>query len=146
MWSESDKLRRTPPGHWRPRLTGIPEIPSHWQPIHGDLVPWNLREDNEGQLWLLDWEDAGWGPPLADYVRYFVAYQSLRWSSGHRIADLMRVTLAREPTKVIEEAARFWLEHRNLQPMPNSRDWPRQKARDAARAAREFAAFQALVR
>ena len=38
-----------------------PEIPPHWQPMHGDLVPWNLREDERGQLWLLDWEDAGWG-------------------------------------------------------------------------------------
>ena len=24
------------------------------------LLPWNLREDPTGQLWLIDWEDAGW--------------------------------------------------------------------------------------
>ena len=52
-------------------------IPPHWRPIHGDYVPWNLREDDRGQLWLLDWEDAQWGPPIADLVRYVVAYHSL---------------------------------------------------------------------
>src|SRR4030095_14251154 len=56
-------------------------IPPHWRPIHGDYVPWNLREDDQGQLWLLDWEHARWGPPLADLVRYVVAYHSLGWSS-----------------------------------------------------------------
>ena len=61
--------RRTGYGEWLrtchsrskdvlPRADGIPP---HWRPIHGDYVPWNLREDDRGQLWLLDWEDAGGG-------------------------------------------------------------------------------------
>ena len=25
-------------------------IPPHWLPIHGDYIPWNLREDDRGQL------------------------------------------------------------------------------------------------
>ena len=58
--------------------------------MHGDLVPWNLREDERGQLWLLDWEDAGWGPPFADVVRFIVAYYSLGWSRPKRIAGHVR--------------------------------------------------------
>jgi hypothetical protein len=126
-------------------LERSPEIPSHWRPMHGDLVPWNLREDHSGQLWLVDWEDAGWGPPWADYVRYIVAYQSLRRSSADRIAARVRTTVAAEPAGAIEEAARFWLQHRNLRPLRNTQRWPRRKARDVARGAREFAAFRSLA-
>lgn len=41
-----------------------------WVPMHGDLTPWNLRRGNA--FYLVDWEDAGWGPPAADEV-YFEA-------------------------------------------------------------------------
>ncbi len=41
-------------------------------PMHGDLTPWNLRADRDGQLALFDWEHAGWGPLHADLVRYCV--------------------------------------------------------------------------
>lgn len=53
-------------------LAGFPRpegTPDHWSPIHGDLTPWNLRESS-GRLVLVDWEDAGWGPPRADEVLY----------------------------------------------------------------------------
>ncbi|HEX6926898.1 MAG TPA: hypothetical protein VF167_15855 [Longimicrobiaceae bacterium] len=45
-------------------------VPAHWRPMHGDLTPWNLREMPSGQLYLYDWEDAGWAPPGADEVFY----------------------------------------------------------------------------
>jgi glycosyltransferase involved in cell wall biosynthesis len=121
------------------------DIPPHWQPIHGDLVPWNLREDDRRQLWLLDWEDAGWGPPLADIVRYTVAYRSLGWNSVERIAAVVRATVNIESAAALEEAASFWLQHRNFETVENTRNWPRQKAKDAARWAREFAAFRVLA-
>jgi hypothetical protein len=121
------------------------DTPSHWRPIHGDLVPWNLREDDRGQLWLLDWEDAGWGPPLADDVRYIVAYHSLSWRSGDRIAAKVRAALNTEPADALREAARFWLQHHNFRPMQSTQNWPRQKARDAARWARELAALRVLA-
>jgi glycosyltransferase involved in cell wall biosynthesis len=120
-------------------------IPAHWRPIHGDLVPWNLREDDRAQLWLLDWEDAGWGPPLADCVRYIVAYHSLGRSSPFRIAAEVRSILNDESAEMLRDAARFWLQHRNFRPMPNTRNWPRQKAKDARRWAREFAALSVLA-
>jgi hypothetical protein len=39
--------------------------------LHGDLTPWNLRRC-AGDTWLLDWEDACWGPSGADEA-YFHA-------------------------------------------------------------------------
>ncbi len=45
-------------------------MPGHWRPMHGDFTPWNLRASGGGQLTLVDWEDAGWGPPRADEVLY----------------------------------------------------------------------------
>jgi len=50
-------------------LPNIAVDPS-WRPMHGDLSPWNLRRRRG--LFLVDWEDAGWGPPGADEV-YFEA-------------------------------------------------------------------------
>jgi aminoglycoside phosphotransferase (APT) family kinase protein len=50
-----------------PRPTGTP---SHWRPMHGDFAPWNLRRLRDRSLTLIDWEDAGWGPPGADEVFY----------------------------------------------------------------------------
>jgi hypothetical protein len=121
------------------------DIPASWRPIHGDLVPWNLREDDDGQLWLLDWEDAGWGPRLADCVRYIVAHHSLGRGSPRSIADEVRTLLNNEPPVEIQEAAVFWLNHRNFRPVSEMRDWPRQKARDFARWGRERAALHDLA-
>ena len=108
--------------------------------MHGDLVPWNLREDQQGQLWLLDWEDAGWGPPFADVVRFIVAYYSLGWRRPARIADEVRSILPTESPAALREVAQFWLDHHNVQPG----NWPRQRAKDAARKERESAALRAL--
>lgn len=119
-------------------------IPPHWRPMHGDYVPWNLREDHTGQLWLLDWEDTRWGPPHADLVRYIVAYHALGWSSPPRIAGIVRRTLATEPLDVLREVARFWLGHANLQLDQNERAATPRKVKDASRAAREIATFKLL--
>jgi len=127
------------------RFARGPNIPSYWRPIHGDLVPWNLREDGTGQLWLLDWEDAGWGPPLADLFRFIVAYYSLRWRNPVRIASRVRTILAAESEDALQEVTTFWLQHRNFQPTEHTEGWPRQKAKDAARGAREFAALRVLA-
>jgi hypothetical protein len=123
-----------------------PDIPPHWIPMHGDLVPWNLREDQKGELWLLDWEDAGWGPPLADLFRFILAYHSLRWSSPVRIAARVRSIIGVQSEEALHELTTFWLQHRNFRPMPNTRNWPRQKEKDATRWARERAALRVLAR
>jgi glycosyltransferase involved in cell wall biosynthesis len=120
-------------------------IPGHWRPIHGDFVPWNLREDERGQLWLLDWEDAAWAPPFADLVRYVVAYHSLGWSSAARIAGLVRRTVGAGSQGRLPEVARFWLAHPNLQQGEKDKTLSRRKAKDTARSAREVAAFRVLA-
>lgn len=54
------------------RLAALPRppgVPAHWEPMHGDLAPWNLRRAAD-RRWLLDWEDAGYGPPGADALYY----------------------------------------------------------------------------
>jgi hypothetical protein len=42
-------------------------------PIHGDITPVNVRIDGNGIVWLVDWDKVGWGPPLADELRYWLA-------------------------------------------------------------------------
>ena len=93
----------------------------------------------------MDWEDSGWGPPLADVLRFVVAYHSLAPLSPARIAARIRESLSAQPADAIEEAARFWLQHRNLRPVQNAPELPRKMARDVARGARERAALAALV-
>ena len=119
-------------------------IPSHWRPMHGDYVPWNLREDDRGQLWLIDWEDAGWGPPLADLVRYIVAYYSFGWSNPARIAAIVKKTVGQRWEGTLLEVARFWLSHPNLRP-GDDEGLTRRKAKDAARGAQQVATFRVLA-
>jgi glycosyltransferase involved in cell wall biosynthesis/thiamine kinase-like enzyme len=125
-----------------PRLEGTP---SHWAPVHGDFVPWNLRENGYGGLWLVDWEDAGWGPPLADAVRYIVAHRSLRGTPSLVTARIVRQSF-NEDLVDLEEVANFWLQQRNFRPGRGRQVLSRQKVRDAARGAREINALRILAR
>lgn len=70
-------------------------VPSHWRPMHGDLTPWNLRRVGPWALWLLDWEEVGWGPPRSDEV-YYAATASVLLGSRAR------------PQPADAEAVRFW--------------------------------------
>jgi len=96
-------------------------------------------------MWLVDWEDAGWGPPLADAVRYLVADRSLKGTSLLATSRMIRQTFD-EDSVDIEEVANFWLQHRNFQPGHGDRVLSRQKVRDAARGAREVNALRILAR
>lgn len=71
------------------------DTPPHWRPMHGDLAPWNLRQTASRALALLDWEDAGWGPPHADEVFYHAASAAL---TGRTIRG----------SSVMAEAAHYW--------------------------------------
>jgi hypothetical protein len=126
-----------------PRVEGIP---NHWRPMHGDFVPWNLREDSLGQLWLLDWEDAEWGPPLADFVRYVVAYYSLGWTHPARIAAIVADAVGVESFPALAEVASFWLSHRNIDPGERGQSITRRRAKESARASREIEALSAIGR
>lgn len=88
-------------------------IPSHWKPIHGDMTPSNLREDHQNRIWLIDWEDVTWAPPLADVVYFGVNAVSMRECFPARLAS----QLSRSVTDLehqFAEAAAFWLEHQRL--------------------------------
>jgi hypothetical protein len=52
-------------------------MPNHWHPMHGELAPWTVRELPSGDLIVLDWEKAGWGPPGADEVFYRASVSAL---------------------------------------------------------------------
>jgi len=84
-----------------------------WEPMHGDFTPWNLRQRLDGTLFLVDWEDAGWGPPGADQVMYRAT-----------VAQLARqqATLG----TASPEARRFWSDRLRLRSMNAASD------RDAA--------------
>jgi glycosyltransferase involved in cell wall biosynthesis len=122
-----------------PRPDGVPE---HWIPVHGDFVPWNLRRGPGGQLWLVDWEDACWGPPGADLVRYLVAGESLRRSTPEATAQAARREI--DSSTDLRDVAGFWLRHRNLGAGIGP-DQPRGTTRDAIRGAREISAFRVLA-
>ncbi len=90
-------------------LAAIPQqgdTPDHWQPMHGDLTPWNLRLNPDGALALVDWESAGWGPPQADETLFY--------------ASSMAVGLRTSPRLVNGEAVRFWLDR--IEPSSDGRD------------------------
>ena len=53
------------------------DVPRHWQRMHGDLTPWNLRRLRDGKLVLFDWEESGWGPPAADEVLFMATRAAL---------------------------------------------------------------------
>ncbi|NIA25556.1 MAG: hypothetical protein GWP04_08285 [Gammaproteobacteria bacterium] len=72
------------------------DTPAHWEPMHGDFTPWNLRECRGGSLFLIDWEDAGWAPPGADEVLYRAVEAML--TGKHRVDAGSR------------EARTFWVE------------------------------------
>jgi hypothetical protein len=58
----------------RAGLAALPRsnvLPEHWQPMHGDFTPWNLRQRRDGTRFLIDWEDASWAPPGADATFYW---------------------------------------------------------------------------
>jgi hypothetical protein len=118
--------------------------PAHWIPLHGDFVPWNLRENGDGRLWLVDWEDAGWGPHLADAVRYLVAHLSLRGVSPVATARATRQVFDGDSV-CLEEVADYWLHHRNFQKYTSDRQLPRRKARDATRGGREIKALRFMA-
>jgi hypothetical protein len=88
-----------------PRPEGTP---AHWQPMHGDFTPWNLRETSSGELTLVDWEYSGWGPPGADEVLY-------RASSA--------AVAGRDPGRTdMHEAIHFWIDRMTSWPETQDRD------------------------
>lgn len=82
----------------RTGLAGLPrgeEVPEDWEPMHGDLTPWNLRVSGNGLLKLVDWEGAGWAPSGADAVLLHASRCAL---------------FGTIPPRLPREAADYWLQ------------------------------------
>jgi hypothetical protein len=121
------------------------DIPPHWRPMHGDFVPWNLREDRDGALWLRDWEDAGWAPPYADLVRYAVAHHSIRHPRARVIARTVRRAFPDVSAEAMAEAAAFWTRHPNLRRPDSVSMLSKGQAGDVARSRIEYDALVQLA-
>lgn len=114
--SRAHHVPRNPPldriaGEIETSLLDLPRplgMPSHWRPMHGDLTPWNLRQLDDGTLALIDWEDAGWGPPGADTVLYRAVSAALRGKRADR--------------SHAGEAIEFWEERLRNRPAEAARD------------------------
>lgn len=87
-----------------------PGSPDHWQPMHGDLTPWNLRQGKNGNLYLFDWEHAGWGPPGADEVLYRAVQIALGLGDSGRPDG-------QEAIQYWTERIRIQLDHPNIHPL-----------------------------
>jgi hypothetical protein len=69
----------------------------HWEPMHGDMGPWNLRHlDGFGAI-LFDWELARRGPPGADVAFHVAASRAMHIRTDTDVSGL-------------DEAAGFWVE------------------------------------
>lgn len=73
-------------------------VKPHWEPMHGDFTPWNLRSAGLGRPVLMDWEEATWGPPRAD---------ALWFEATRRKAQLRIETTGSSYT---DEARAFWVD------------------------------------
>ena len=85
---------------------------SGWVASHGDLARANLRRASDGSIWLLDFDDFGWGPKLADWVLFVLDEQVNAWGSDRRRAKRAAGELSElGSSSEVLEAIRFWVEH-----------------------------------
>jgi hypothetical protein len=83
---------------WQSQLASLappPEVPPDWVVCHGDFTPRNLRVFRDAGWWLIDWDNARWGPRLADELHYWCAEYCWRWRpradrDARRVLSLLR--------------------------------------------------------
>jgi hypothetical protein len=97
------------------KLTALPkptDSPSHHVMGHGDFSQRNLRLAADSNLWLFDWEYAGWTPRLADEIRYWATWHATRLNPRIKrdSARMLRLLRSRGTDKEILEAV-SWPEH-----------------------------------
>ncbi len=71
-------------------------------PGHGDLTPWNFRIDHHGMVWLIDWEDIGWGPADGDRTYFSVTSAAL---GGPSVPDDLSMGAVAHWRSVLNERA-----------------------------------------
>jgi hypothetical protein len=90
------------------------DVPAGWQPMHGDIAHWNLRRYRNGEVMLLDWESAGWGPPHADLVRALMTAPD-----GQAMGRALPASIRRDSG----EAATFWRSRLNASRTSDAPGW-----------------------
>jgi hypothetical protein len=93
-------------------------VPTHWQPMHGDMASWNLRHYPNGETFLLDWEESDWAPPHADLVRFLMTAPH-----GEALAQQLAAGVASE----MDEAVEFWRQRLTASASDTSPDWVSRK-------------------
>ncbi|MBT8165877.1 MAG: phosphotransferase [Acidimicrobiia bacterium] len=105
------------------KLAGLPrpaDTPAHYVPVHRDFLAINLRRGSDGHLWLIDWDNVGWGPPLTDELAYWMGGMARRFGpTGRRRIDQVHELLGRRGTDEQIRAAIEWrLGHKPTEALP----------------------------
>lgn len=110
------------------RPAGTPE--SH-VPVHRDLVAINLRLAADGNLWLLDWDNVGWGPPLTDELSYWMGGIARRFgpTGPRRVEEVLGLLRSRGDETQIRQAVEWRQGHKPQEALPAE-----QKIRDGIQA------------
>jgi hypothetical protein len=97
-----------------------PDTPDHYVPVHRDFLAINLRRGADGHLWLIDWDNVGWGPPLTDELAFWMGGVARRLGpTGIRQAEqVLRLLRRRGGDAEIREALTWRQRHKPEEALP----------------------------
>jgi hypothetical protein len=79
-------------------------------PVHGDFGPWNVRRLGDGQVAIIDWEEAGWGPQGIDELWHSIHTNILRHRAPSKVAEAVAAEMAHWDVPTVQNAIRYWLD------------------------------------
>ena len=68
FWAEFVSIPQEVKGRGPDHPKYVPPTPEKFVLIHHDLAPRNILVDPSNQLWLVDWDEAGWHPVYFEYA------------------------------------------------------------------------------
>lgn len=105
------------------RLAVLPKpggTPKHYVPVHRDFLAINLRRASDGNLYLIDWDNVGWGPPLTDELAFWMGGLARRIgpTGPRRVAQVLILLRRRGDDAQIREAIEWRLGHKQQEALP----------------------------
>ena len=102
------------------RLSSLPRppgTPGSYVPAHTDFLSINLRRASDGNLWLIDWDNVNWAPPLTDELAYWMGGFARRFgpTSPRRVEQVRELLRARGTDEQIATAIAWRKERRPLE-------------------------------